>query len=184
MKRFVGTVIALAAAASGLVASGAAQAAVTPADGATYDAGTEFTFPCISPTPRPDAHIVISSLERADPRVPRTEGFGVYPAFSSGWANPNPAKPPPPGVWPAITQVGSNFYLGVGPNSQTWACTPKDAHADGTEVPEPSFTLGTPGYYHLVELDVTEHHQPIQPPPFPPDPATCSDDIGGAAYLS
>jgi hypothetical protein len=32
----------------------AAQGAVVPADGATYDAGTEFTLPCISPTPRPD----------------------------------------------------------------------------------------------------------------------------------
>ena len=174
MKRFVGTVVALAATVAGLIAAGAAQAAVTPVDGATYDAGTEFTFPCGVLKPRPDAHIVSSRLVRADPRAPRAEGFGVYPTFHSGWDNNNPSKPAPPGVWPVISFVASG---GVDQNFGTAPCKqPEFAQADGSLVPGSAFKIDTPGFYHLIEFDVTEHDQPIQPPPFPPDNATCADD--------
>lgn len=169
---------------NGVPAARAAAGPVVPTDGATYDAGTDFQLPCTVPTPRPDVHAVISTLERADPRTPQSEGFGVYPTFSSGWANPRPDLPPPSGVWPAITQVAQNFYQGVGPIGQTWTCKPTDMHADGTQVAEPDFTLWTPGFYHMVELDVSEHHQPITAPPRPPDTATCTNDIGGTPYLS
>jgi hypothetical protein len=168
--------------ARGAPAARAAASPVVPADGATYAAGTDFQLPCVSPTPRPNVHALNSWLERADPRVPPH----VYPAKSAGWGNDHPNLAPPRGVWPTISQAAKNDYQALSPSPGAWTCAPADTHADGVDVPEPDFQIWTPGYYHMIEFDVTESHT-MPPPstyPWPPDSATCSDDIGGSPYVS
>ena len=159
-------------------AARAAAAPVVPANGATYDAGTDFTLPCGIFSPRPDVHAVSSKLFRADPRVPPL----VYPARNSGWdiEHPNKQTTAP---WPAVSFIASGD---IDQNFGTAPCDgPRFIQSDGHVASGTVFTLWQPGYYHVIEFDVTEHHQPITPPPFPPDKATCTDDVPvSGAHLS
>ena len=175
--------LALAAVGSVLLAPMAARAATVPADGVSYGAGTQFTIPCVSPTPRPNVHALISSLERADPKVPLQGGYGVYPTRYNGWANDDPTRQTH-ASWNAISPVATNNYEKIG--NTAWSCNPTVVQADGSTVPGSLITINQPGYYHLLEFDVSETHT-MPPPstfPWPPDTASCPDDIGGSPYIS
>ena len=157
-----------------------AAQAVVPTDGTKYPAGTTFTLPCTSPTPVPDVHALISWLSYAAPRLPPN----VYPPSYTGWdvEHPNIVEK---NRWKSVDQVASNTYQALTPSPGSWTCAPDFVQSNGVSTPGDTFALWRPGYYHVLEFDVQEHHVP--PPssyPWPPDTASCADDIGGASYVS
>ena len=121
-----------------------------------------------------------SRSSTAPTRTPPT----VYPAKSSGWDVEHPNNPEPH-RWQLVALVASNIYQALTPSPGSWTCAPDYTQSNGVITPGSSFQIWQPGYYHLLEFDVQEHH--IPPPGggmFPPDNATCADDIGGAPWVS